>query len=347
MLKKIAVQPDFVKFKKNGVTQSFSKAWEQIASEMGIKPINVDVYSTDSITEIKKTDAFMWRFAESSNRELKRARDIFPALAMATNIPTFPGPLTTQFVDNKIRQHTILTAAGYPTPRTWVFYDESSAMTFLDTATFPLVIKLSQGRASKGVGLLRTRKQAESIVRLSFSSGITHLWKAQTHYAKRFARNFIENIQQAFTNSGSNESDARESGHVLFQEFLPGNSFDTRVTIIGRYAYAFVRHNRDNDFRASGGGKIDYDLKLIDERCVRLAFDVANNLNLPFIAIDFMFKDNQPVIVELNFSYANYSAAGCLGRWFLKDGLSGDHTWEPGKTSPEITTFSEFLHTAF
>lgn len=345
MSKNIAVQPDYKK-RPNGSTQSFSNEWTHVAKDMGINLIQVNVYSTDSIAEIKKADAFMWRFTVT-NKELQRARDIFPALAMATDIPTFPGPLVTHFMEDKIRQHTLLTAADYPTPRTWVFYDEPAAMSFLDTATFPMVIKLSAGCASNNVGLLKTRKDAEAIVRLLFSNGITHLWKAQTHYMKRFARNFVEGVQQAITNSVSGDHDARERGHILFQEFLPGNAFDTRVTIIGRYAYAFVRHNRDNDFRASGGGKLDYDSNLIDERCIHMAFDLAVNLNLPFIAIDFMFLDNQPVIVELNFSYGSYAVAACPGRWFLGDALCGDLRYEAGKTSPEITTFSEFIHRVF
>lgn len=29
-----------------------------------------------------------------------------------------------------------------------------------------------------------------------------------------------------------------QSGYVLFQEFLPGNSYDTRVTVIGDRAFA-------------------------------------------------------------------------------------------------------------
>ena len=67
---------------------------------------------------------------------------------------------------------------------------------------------------------------------------------------------------------------------VLFQEFLPCNDFDTRITVIGNRAFGFRRFNRANDFRASGSGKIDYDPKNIAPEMVQLAFDVTRRLNV-------------------------------------------------------------------
>ena len=37
---------------------------------------------------------------------------------------------------------------------------------------------------------------------------------------------------------------------MYFQEFLPGNAFDTRITAIGNRAFGFLRENRPRDFRA-------------------------------------------------------------------------------------------------
>ena len=46
--------------------------------------------------------------------------------------------------------------------------------------------------------------------------------------------------------------------YLLVQEFLPGNGFDTRITVIGNRAFGFRRFNRPDDFRASGSGRIDW-----------------------------------------------------------------------------------------
>ena len=52
-----------------------------------------------------------------------------------------------------------------------------------------------------------------------------------------------------------------QRSYILWQEFIPDNQRDFRVTIIGRrYAFVFWRNNRPGDFRASGSGLIDYDV---------------------------------------------------------------------------------------
>ena len=52
-------------------------------------------------------------------------------------------------------------------------------------------------------------------------------------------------------------------------------TYDTRVTVIGGRAFAFRRFNRDDDFRSSGSGKIDYNMEEIDKRMIKLALKVS------------------------------------------------------------------------
>ena len=82
---------------------------------------------------------------------------------------------------------------------------------------------------------------------------------------------------------------------------------------------------RKNDFRASGGGEIIYDKSYIDERCVKIAFEVNDKLHTQSIAYDFVFdKNNQPLIVEISYSYAVAAYDKCEGYW------TRDMLWHEG-----------------
>ena len=82
---------------------------------------------------------------------------------------------------------------------------------------------------------------------------------------------------------------------------------------------------RKNDFRASGSGSIVYDKSEIDERCVRIAFEVARKLNTQSLALDFVFDSNEsPLIVEISFGYSIKAYYKCEGYW------TADMVWHAG-----------------
>lgn len=93
-----------------------------------------------------------------------------------------------------------------------------------------------------------------------------------------------------------------QKGYLLIQEFLPDNSFDTCITVIGNRAFSSRRFNRPNDFRASGNGKIDWDRAQInlEIETIRLAFYVAQHLQTQSIAIDCLRRGDKYVITEIS-----------------------------------------------
>jgi hypothetical protein len=106
----------------------------------------------------------------------------------------------------------------------------------------------------------------------------------------------------------------RERGYVYFQEFVPDNRFDTRVTVIGERAFAFTRGVRPGDFRASGSGNLDYDHGRIDRRAVERAFAIAQRLRLQSAAFDFVITPSgEPLIVEVSYSYLAHAVHQCGG----------------------------------
>src|SRR5262249_26757951 len=123
--------------------------------------------------------------------------------------------------------------------------------------------KLRCGAGSQNVRLVRNRHEAEAVCRQAFGVGfpaapgylddartrLRHIggWKEFCQKLKRVPESVVSTIR--YKRYGP-----RQRGYVLFQEFMPGNDYDTRVTIIGNRAFGAVRHNRPNDFRASGSG---------------------------------------------------------------------------------------------
>lgn len=103
------------------------------------------------------------------------------------------------------------------------------------------------------------------------------------NFAKRFLRS-IKHPSQLWANLAQ-----REKGYVYFQEFLPGNTFDTRIVVIGKRAFGCVRDNRDKDFRASGSGRVDYTVERVDLQLVELALETAKKLQVQSLAVDFLY----------------------------------------------------------
>ena len=113
-----------------------------------------------------------------------------------------------------------------------------------------------------------------------------------------------------------NRTISREKGYVYFQDFIPDNHTDTRVTIIGDRAFAFTRGVRPNDFRASGSGQIDYDMSKIDRRCVEIAFETVARLRTQSLAFDFVKEpSSRPKIVEISYCHLADAVYACPGHW--------------------------------
>ena len=130
-----------------------------------------------------------------------------------------------------------------------------------------------------------------------------------------------------------------QKNYALFQEFISGNEFDTRMTVIGDRAFAFRRFNRPDDFRASGSGRIVYDAAAIDPRCIRAAFDAARKLGSQSMAFDFLFRGEpkEPVVCEISYGYADWAVERCSGHW------DSALNWHDGHLWPEAAHVEDFV----
>jgi glutathione synthase/RimK-type ligase-like ATP-grasp enzyme len=332
----LAIQPDEVNH-RNGEKQSFSARWIELAESAGHAVRIVDVHRPDIVDQLAGADAFMWRPPLSVlNREFSRR--LLPALELA-GLPVFPSRRTLWHSEDKIAQSYLLKAIGVPVADTWVFWRLEPALAFLAHAAYPLVMKLSAGFQSNAVQLLRDADEAAYWARRMFTTGATGFDKAPAW--KRRWREAVRGVKLAV---GRPLHPSLEYGNLYVQQFLPGNDHDTRVTVIGKRAFAFRRRNRPNDFRASGSGRIDWDPAAIDLRHVRLALRVARALGTQSLGVDLLYRDGEPVVCETTYTFASWAVRDCPGHWALNgDPEHGELTWVDGRLRPEDAIFADFV----
>ena len=338
----VAIQPDHV-VQPNGVRQSFSDRWIELAATQGIGVRQVDLYGSDPLAQLGGCNGLMWRFGYTMP-ERTFAKRLIQAVEHGLGLPVFPSTRTAWHFEDKIAQHYLLEAAGIPMPRTWVLWERAAAEAFCRTATFPLVLKLATGLRSSNVRLLHTRAEANAWLDRLFSTGVYELGgSSRVGLARRVWRRSRDAVRTRLGLEPPNREELQRD-YFYLQEFLPGNAFDTRVTVIGDRAFAFRRLNRPDDFRASGSGRPAWDPAEIDVQFVRLAFEVARRLGTQSVAIDGLSRGRDPLITEISYTYVSWMVRECPGHWRLHGPSdTGRLEWCAGELAPDDAIFHDFV----
>jgi hypothetical protein len=341
----IAIQPDN-QLLTSGRYQSFSRAWTDALTTAGHEVRLVDAFGHGFFDSLKGSDGFMWWFA---HLPLPRnfAKRLLPAVEHGLGIPVFPSWRTIWHFDDKLAQQYLLEAAGIPVPETHIFWRAADATAFASTARYPVVIKLASGITSENVALLRSADEARFWIRRLFRHGAVTLHREGVFVRPQVLRRRIVGAARlALTGTLPVLGDRTDlqKGYLLVQEFLEGNAFDTRITVIGDRAFAFRRFNRPDDFRASGSGRIDWDPGPIAEDGVRLAFQVARALGTQSVAVDVLRSGGRPVINEISYYYEGWAVADCPGHWKLEkhQSLTAPLAWVPGHVKPDDAILEDF-----
>lgn len=302
---------------------SFSDRWVYYCKKNNIPYKLVNAYDSDIIDQISDCTVFMWHHHHADYRDVHFAKQLLYSLEQR-GIKVFPNFNTTWHFDDKVGQKYLLEAIDAPLVSSYVFYTKNEAFQWINNTTFPKVFKLRGGAGSANVKLARTKSQAKKFVNIAFGRGFTQFDRLG-YLKERFSKwkqgkdTFIgvcKGLVRLFIPTEFSKMNHREKGYVYFQDFVPNNSFDIRVVVVGDKAFALKRLVRKNDFRASGGGSIIYDKNQIDERCVKIAFDVNEKNQSQSIAYDFVFdKDNNPLIVEISYGYTASAYDKCEGYW--------------------------------
>lgn len=315
---------------------SFSDRWIKYCTDKGIPFRLVDCLKTDIIPQCEGLDGLLWHWAHDDPTSVLVARQIIASLDKK-GLVVFPNVNACWHFDDKVAQKYLLEAINAPFIPTWVFLDRNQAMKWIGEATWPKVFKLRCGAGSTNVRLVRTQAEAEALCRKAFGRGFptvsgyladmqTRLRK--THTSKQFWDKVRRAPQTIIRSFALRRQMPRQRGYLYLQEFLPENAFDTRITIIGDRAFGFMRANRPNDFRASGSSSIVYEREKIDNRCVEIAFKVADRIGTQSLAFDFLFTpQHEPMIGEISYCYMSSAVHACEGHWDHQGAWHDGHVW--------------------
>ena len=315
----------------------FHPRWVKYCQSQNIPFKIVNCYANDIIDQLKECDALMWHFHQGSARDNLIAKQILFALDHS-GFFVFPNFKTSWHFDDKVAQKYLFETIGAPLVPSYVFYDKTEALSWVEETSFPKVFKLRGGAGSQNVKLVRNKSSCVKLIKKAFGKGFSKYdaWgsvKERWYNFKKGKTPFFDVVKgiirlvyaPTYSRLGANEV-----GYIYFQDFIPNNDSDIRIIVIDKRAFGLKRFVRENDFRASGSGFFAYDRELFDERCVRLSFEINQRLKLQVGVYDFIFDEmNNPLIVELSYGYSHLAYDNCPGYW------DENLKWHEGKTIKE------------
>jgi glutathione synthase/RimK-type ligase-like ATP-grasp enzyme len=321
----------------NGLDFSFLKDYERVLDRNGIAHIRLNFHDSDFWEKVSGLDLFIMRAMSYDSHHLI-TRDLLPVIEGEFGVKCYPNQRTYWHYDDKARQYLFLKRHNFPMAESHIFYDRNRALKWMENCEIPTVFKLRNGAGSHNVILIKSRGQGERLIKRMFGKGITpsRFHSSGNIRFQHFSlyselHHFAGNLYRWSRGVDTSPQWKMQKNYVLFQKFLPGNSFDTRVTVIGDRAFAFRRMTRKGDFRASGSGMIDHDVSKVDMRCVEIAHRVSATCRFQSMAYDFLFNEKgEPEFAEISYDYLSSAVYKCPGYW--DRGLN----WHEGHFRPEV-----------
>jgi glutathione synthase/RimK-type ligase-like ATP-grasp enzyme len=327
---------------------SYSEKYREILIKNNISYVLLDPNSGSILDEIKECSHLLFRHSQGDT-DLLIYETIYNIAQNIFHVKCSPNSETYWPYENKIKEFFLLKSHGFPIIDSNVFWNFDMAVKYLQTTKFPVVAKLSKGAGSSNVVIVNSIDDGLKIISQVFNNGVKpHGLNSRSNLSSLYKMGFLKygktRLKSQLLGIGILKNKAEytewqiQKDSILFQKYLPGNTFDTRITVIGKRALAFRRFVRKNDFRASGSGNFNIDQDKIDKRCLEIAFAVSKKLNFNSMAYDFIYdEDNQPYINEISYCFVDGAVHSCPGYW--DDKLS----FHIGQTWPQYFQLSDFL----
>lgn len=313
----------------------FELKYHDILKANGIPFVSVDSHDACFWDKLKDSDLFIM-FLGQSPMHLQRQLALISCLEHGRTIKCFPDWNMAWHFDDKVSQQLLLEKYDLPVIPAKIFWDKEMALQWATNAEYPQVFKLKGGAGSLNVAKVESTKQARKLINLIFGRGIINGGVPGVNLTSVFLGNYVtlfkSYIKKQLHDRGlrfsSLENWDKHQGYAYFQNFMPNNRFDTRITVIGSRAFGFIRNNRPRDFRSSGSGKIDFSPEKVNLEMVRIAFNVSEKLNFATMAYDFLYDSaNQPVINEMCCQFADWAVYECPGFWDKELNWNEGHYW--------------------
>ena len=130
-------------------------------------------------------------------------------------------------------------------------------------------------------------------------------------FPKIISRTFsLKNLQYFIEKLKTRNNPLYISNHrkkFIIQTYISNLNGDYRVVVYGNKFYVLYRKNRNNDFRASGSMKFNFNIKL-PSNLLNFAKKVFENFDTPYIALDIGVKNDKFFLFEFQFlSFGQYT----------------------------------------
>lgn len=304
---------------------NYAHKWIEYLEKNDVEVVKFDYKHDDVLEVVKDCDGVMWHWNHHPD-DKQSVLKILMTIENIMNIPVFPDLKTRWHFDEKVGQHYLLRALEVPAIKSWVFWDYQEALDFINEADYPLVFKLSVGAGSSNVLKVDNYDRARALVDSMFNEGIVPY--TLNEYAKKISLPGVkERVRESVRyllgkdfpqlpwNYRGDYYEVQKN-YVYFQEYLPDNDHDIRITVIGERAFGYIRHNRPGDFRASGSGNFDPAKKNIPIEAVELAHKVSKKGNFQSMAYDILVDPSGKYrINEISYCYVNHLIEDCPGYW--------------------------------
>lgn len=337
----IGIHPD-----RSG-TESYSERWTASLEERGATVRELDLLAADALEQVQPCHGVMCRWFHNPHHKQSLQRILF-AIEHHLQLPVFPNTRTSWHYDDKNSQQYVLQLLGAPMPRTWLFWRKDEALTWARSAPYPVVFKLAAGAASQNVIKVQSESEAVQWIDRAFDRGIFPMTLHRRRGLRAIARQTLDAVTRSpdalayFLRGEHPRLNPRwwkpEFGYAYFQEFLEGNAFDTRVTVLNERAFGYRRLNRPDDFRASGSGRFIVDPEVVDKRCIEIAFEISKRGEFQSMSYDFLYRKGKPVVSEISYTFVDWMIHECPGHW------DTDFHWHEGQLWPEEVQAEDFLN---
>ena len=308
------------------VTQSILR-YKNVLEFNGYEVLLMDIDEADFWEKVESLDYFIYRYSLNDDQK-QIAEKILPVIEKYYGVKVFPDENTRWSYDDKLKEVFLFKQNSFPFVDSWVFFNAENALKWAKHAKYPIVFKLRSGSRSQNVLLVSNYDECKEIITTMFSEGVYSeklsfpgITSRLDFSIKKWLRGKGVQLKHIAQREETNDFWSLHKNYVMFQKFLPGNTFDTRITIVGDYAFGARRFTRKDDFRASGSNMASFDKSAIDTRMIEIAFRISNEFHFQSMGYDFIYdENNNPKIVEISYTYPNKVIDNADGCW--KDDLS-------------------------
>jgi hypothetical protein len=148
---------------------------------------------------------------------------------------------------------------------------------------FPFVLKTLSGALSKGVQLIRTEDELKDFQKKAKKMTLKEFIAFKLNKKNSFIKD--HNMHPVASLLETNFEDVfSKKIPVVVQKFVPALHCDYKVLVFGDKYFVVMRGTRENDFRASGSGKLSWVIPPIE--VLDFAEYLKNKFKVPFISLD-------------------------------------------------------------